>query len=258
MKSFRGYINEMADIDLDAEFLSRALTRTSFNLNAKDFESLKYKNEIQHLFHLNFFPKLDMNILLDSVSAPGLKRAISAIRKSNASNFEALYKYNIKGVGPGEVMLYFLLNNAHLGGGASAGLDLVDKSGDFEIKAVDYSAAGNYVNNFKVGGTFSLADIIRGVQDLKKKAGLGTGAEVNAGELKKIEKAFPKELAKFKQKYVDVTYQNYFKNHKIIFLSNKKGGGFQLGDLIAIKQVQKKDIQFERITSGTIKPRVII
>jgi len=257
MKKFRGYITEMVD-ELDAEFLSRALTRTSFNLMAKDFESLKHKKEIQHLFHLNFFPKLDMSKMLDSVSENGLSKAISMVRKESGPKFEALYKYNIKGVGPGEVMLYFLLNNAHLGGGSSKGLDLVDKSGNFEVKAVDYSPSGKYVNNFKVGGTVALADIMRGVIDLKKKVGGSASSEVNNSDLIDIEKKFPNELKKYKDMYVDRTYNEYFKNHKIIFLSNKKGGGYQLGDLIAIKQVKKSDIMFERITSGTIKPRVKI
>ena len=255
MKRLKGYITEMSAEELDAEFLNRAMVRTAFNLNAKDFESLKYKKEIQHLFHLHFFPSLDLSKLLDKVTEKGLDAAIKAVRASNPANFNSLYKYNIKGVGPGEVMLYFILNNGHLGGGSSAGLDLVDKAGNFEVKAVDYSAAGKYVNNFKVGGTFSMANIIRGVQDLKKQTGLGAGSEVNTGDLTKIEQRFPDALKKLKQEYVDLTYDEYFKNHKIIFLSNKTGGGFQLGDLIAIKQVQKKDIMFERITSGTIKPR---
>lgn len=243
--------------DLDMEFIARAMKVTSFNLAAKDFENLKHKKEIQHLFHLNFFPKFDMSKMLDRVDERKMAALIKDLRKESGSNFEHLYKYNLKGVGPGEVLLYFILNKAHLGGGSSAGLDLVDVSGGYEIKAVDASPQG-YVNNFKVGGTFSMADIIRGVQDLKKAAGLGSGAEVNGAHLKELEKKFPDEMKRYYEQYADVTYKNYFKNHKIIFLSNKKGGGYQLGDIIAIKQVEKKDIVFERITSGTIKPRILM
>lgn len=261
MRKFSNYVTEMAAIsvnDLDAEFIRRAMKVTSFNLNAKDFESLKNKKEIQHLFHINFFSNFDMNKTLDRVKENDLRKVIKDLRASNPKGFEYTYRYNIKGVGPGEVLLYFVLDNAHLGGGSSAGLDLVDKAGGFEVKAVDYSANGRYVNNFKVGGTFSLAEIIRSVQDLKKKAGLGSGSEVNSGDLAKIKAKFPKELQKAYDDFANITYNNYFKNHKIIFISNKKGGGYQLGDLIAIKQVKKSDIMFERITSGTIKPRITI
>lgn len=258
MKKFKTFLKEETMMsELDMEFIRKAMKVASFNLAAKDFESLKYKKEIQHLFHMNFFPKFDTSTLLDRVDKNEMNRIINDLRKENASNFANLYKYNLKGLGPGEVMLYFILNNGHLGGGSSAGLDLVVGSKGYEVKAVDYSPQG-YVNNFKVGGTFSLANIIRGVQDLKKQAGLGTGSEVNAGELKQIGEKFPNELKKFYDQYADVTYKNYFRNHEIIFLSNKRGGGYQLGDVIEVMKVKKEQIQFERITSGTIKPRVMI
>ncbi len=35
--------------ELDADFIARATQVTSFNIRGADFESLKYKNEIQHL-----------------------------------------------------------------------------------------------------------------------------------------------------------------------------------------------------------------
>jgi len=245
---------------LDSEFLNRAMVRTAFNLIAKDFESLTYKKEIQHLFHLHFFPKFNnSNIVhIDRINASDLKKAIKALQGADTRNFESLYKYNIKGVGPGEVMLYFILNNGHLGGGSSAGVDIVDAAGSFEVKAVDYSANGKYVNNFKIGGTFSIADIIRGIQKLKKDAGLGSGSEVNGGQIEAIRNQFPTQLKALENEFIDKSYDNYFKGHKIIFLANKTAGGYRLGDLIGIKQVQKKDIIMERITSGTIKPRVLI
>jgi len=241
---------------MDNAFIKKALKVTSFNLVAKDFESLKYKKEIQFLFSTHFFPSVNIKFL-KSANQRQLNNIITKLRTAESANFQHLYKYNIKGVGPGEVMMYYILDNAHLGGGSSAGLDLVVGNKGYEIKAVDYSPQG-YVNNFKVGGTFSMADIIRGVQDLKKKAGLGTGAEVNSSDLKKLEEKFPNEIKHYYKEYAEVTYKNYFKNHEIIFLSNKNGGGYSLGDVISIKKVEKKDIIFERITSGTIKPRVII
>ena len=64
MQRFRTFLKEMAAVnvaDLDTEFLKRAQKVTSFNLQTKDFESLKYKSEIQHLFHMHFFPKFDLD-----------------------------------------------------------------------------------------------------------------------------------------------------------------------------------------------------
>ena len=59
MQRFRTFLKEMAAVnvaDLDTEFLKRAQKVTSFNLQTKDFESLKYKAEIQHLFNSELGP----------------------------------------------------------------------------------------------------------------------------------------------------------------------------------------------------------
>ena len=61
---FKSYLREMAAVsvaDLDADFLRRAQKVTSFNLTSKDFTSLKYKKEIQHLIRMHFFPKFDLD-----------------------------------------------------------------------------------------------------------------------------------------------------------------------------------------------------
>ena len=58
-------LQEMAAVDisdLDANFLSRAQKVTSFNLRTRDFESLQYKAEIQHLFRTHFFPNFNFII----------------------------------------------------------------------------------------------------------------------------------------------------------------------------------------------------
>jgi len=243
--------------ELNNEFIRKAMKVTSFNLAVKDFESLKYKKEIQHIFGVNFFPKFDMKMVMKRVDKTQINRVISQLRKENPNNFQNLFKYNLKGVGPGEVMMYFLLEDAYLGGGTSAGVDLVIGSDKYEIKAVNYSPKG-YVTNFKVGGTFSLAGIIKRTIDLKVKLGLGAGSEVNLANLEQLKAQYPGEMKEIFDEYADVTYRNYFRNHDIIFVSNKRAGGFQLGDIIDVKRIQKEQIQFERITSGTIKPRVTI
>ena len=64
MQRFRTFLKEMAAVniaDLNTEFLKRAQKVTSFNLQTKDFESLQYKAEIQHLFHMHFFPDFDLD-----------------------------------------------------------------------------------------------------------------------------------------------------------------------------------------------------
>lgn len=251
--SFRDYLKEQMNMDkqLDREFIDRALHVTSFNLTAKDFESTKYKKEIQFLFGTHFFPKFDMTYTVDKVDKVQLNAAIKKLKSESAAKFSALHSYNLKGIGPGEATLYFLINNARLGGGGSAGLDLVVGSNGYEVKAVTVTSDG-YASNFKLGGTFDTSDIINQIRELKKKVG-GTGAEVNQSEIKVIKSKFPKEYAAIEKKYIETAYESYFKHHPIIFIYNT---GPNLGLIAAVKTVKKEDIQLERVTSGVIKPRV--
>ena len=63
MLDFKHYQQLSEEFDLntmDLEFLKRAEKVTAFNITAKDFETLRYKAEIQHLFNKHFFPKFKL------------------------------------------------------------------------------------------------------------------------------------------------------------------------------------------------------
>jgi hypothetical protein len=236
---------------MDKNFIKRALHVTSFNLTADDFKSLKFKQEIQHIFNMHFFPKFDLGQTIDTIDMNKLNKLIDTIKREDPAMFEKMHNYNLKGVGPGEVTLYFLVNSAHLGGGSSAGIDVVARNGDFEVKAVTVTSNG-FATNFKLGGSFDLSDIIKQLVDLKKKVGAG-GEGVNGDALKKIEKAYPNELKRIREEFANRSYEKYFKNHDIIFMYNK---GPNLGKIAAVKRVKKSDIILERVTSGVLKPMV--
>jgi hypothetical protein len=258
MISFKFFTEEgdqMAVAGLNVDFIRRAEKVISFNLTADDFQSVEYKKEIQWLFTKNFFPAFDINhYAMDTVDISKLNVAINRLKIISKSGYEKLHKYNIKGIGPGEVVMYYLLNKGHLKGGSSAGVDLVVGSAQYEIKAVDISPDGKIANNFKTGGTFSTSDLIDRAEKLKTKVGAG-GEGVNGAAIKQIIAKFPKEWKKLEEDYKKRVYDNYFKNHEIIFINNKST---KLGEIAAIKKIQLNDIFFERVTSNVIKPKVAI
>ena len=95
--------------DLDTEFLAKAQTLTSFNLKGSDFTSLKYKKEIQHLFHMKYFPKFDMDGTIKGQPTVGkVNSVLKELKRIDSTAFGKLHKYDIKGVGPGEAMLFFI------------------------------------------------------------------------------------------------------------------------------------------------------
>jgi hypothetical protein len=236
---------------MNKDFIKRALHVTSFNLNASDFQSTKYKNEIQHIFNMHFFPKFNLKDTIESVDMNKINTLIEKLKREDSAMFSKMHNYNLKGVGPGEVTLYFLVNSAHLGGGSSAGVDLIASNGKFEVKAVDVTASG-YATNFKLGGTFNLSDIVKDLLDLKKKVN-ATGEGVNKAALDAIRKKYPDELKRIEADFAQRAYDNYFKNHEIIFIKNSTK---DVGKIMAIKKVKKSDIMLDRLTSGVLKPNV--
>jgi hypothetical protein len=82
----------------------------------------------------------------------------------------------------------------------------------------------------------------------------GTKTEIAGGIIAEIKQKAPNDYETIEQQYAKITYDNYFKNHEIIFINNASGA--KLGNIEAIKQVTLKDIIIERVTSGTIKPRI--
>lgn len=241
-------------MDLDLEFIKRAEIVTSFNLVSADFTTLKYKKEIQFLFNKHFFPKFDLSKTVSSVNKDTLNRLISQLRSLDPQKFANLHSYNLKGIGPGEATLFFLINNAHLGGGTSAGVDLIAGGKEYEIKAVKVSS-DNLASDFKLGGTVPLSEVIVKLVNLSNKYKLGgTRTEISGSIVNNMRVKAPSEFKDIEDMYADIAYNNYFKNHEIIFINNSSGG--KLGNIESIKKVTKKDVMIERLTSGTVKPKV--
>ncbi len=268
MKRLLSYMNEMAAVvvdDLDVDFLNRAQKVTSFNLQTADLESLKYKSEIQHLFHRHFFPKFDLGKTISGdIKMNSANKIIKQLKSIDKAAFNKLHFYNLKGVGPGEATLFFICDKAVLGGGASAGVDVIIAGNKYEVKAAQYSKATNTVYGFKLGGTVPLGDMVTKATALKNKLGMVTKGkgqnEVNKSQIEAIRKKFPREWKAIEAQYGRVAYK-YFGTTPVIFMNNNGSGGRLTsdgGEIIAIKKIKQSDIQIDVITQGTIKPRVKI
>ena len=263
------YSLEMDGLDLD--FIKRASTSNTFKLDAKDFQSLKYKNEIRFLISKRWFPDLQMSdLFLSAIDFNSLNTALNTIHGANKSGFLELLQEEPKGMGPGEVLLYFLLDNAHLGGGNSAGIDIIDNGTPYEIKAVKRKSDGT-LYNFKLGGTVPISNILNKIMKLKEEL-LKFYPKIKEGEATGINN---KHLAGFEDRkflkhiktlgllpwdallmeFQDVAYNGYFKAHPIIFVGSKAASKDEIGRIYNILDVQQKQIGMS-VTSGTIKPHV--
>jgi len=268
MNRFKGYLKEMAEFkvsDLDAEFIRRATKVTSFNLKGADFESLDHKAEIQHVIQTYWFPKFDLKNTMRGLNVNKINNAIDQLKKADRFYFDKLYDWQPKGVGPGEVLLYFLINDAVLGGGTSAGIDVKIGGKNYEVKAANLTGDGKSVYGFRLGGTVNVSQEVRQAIDMKEKLGFTTAGkgqgEVNKTQITAIQKKFPKEWESIRKSYVDKAYK-YFAGQTVIFFNNNRSTGGKLtraaGNLAAVKKVKKDDIEIDVITQNSIKPRVKI
>lgn len=239
--------------DLNVDFLKTTQKITSFNIKASYFHSLKYKKELQYLFWFHFFPNFDMSKTINRVDKNELNKLVGELKMCNNVMFPKLHAYNLKGIGPGETTLFFLLDNAHLGGGSSASADLIVDNTKYEVKSVTVSR-DRVASNFKLGGTVPLADILLDLNNLRTTLKLGgTRTEISGSIIKEMKEKRPEEYKAIDMKYAKISYDEYFKSHKVIFINNL---GNKMGIIEEIKNVKLDDISIERVTNGTIKPKV--
>ncbi len=269
-------IQEMAAVnvaDLDMNFLNRAQKVTSFNLKPSDFQSTRYKAEIQHLFGRTFFPNFDLSqTLKGQPNMRKLNALIDQLKKENMRNYNRLHFYNLKGIGPGEATLYFLMDDADLGGGGSGGVDLIVKGTPYEIKASLVSKDGS-LSGFKLGGTAPVGPIVTKLVEYKEQLGFKTQGkgqnEVNNNQMAAIKKKYPREYAKLEADFGRVAGK-YFGNTPIIFINNNASDKIDpedeaektrlltatAGNIVAISKVQPRHIKMHVATQGTLKPKI--
>jgi hypothetical protein len=276
--AYQRAINEEKFVDgLDLDYINKCSVSNAFKIDTKDLQSLTFKTEIRFLITRKYFPELQTSdIFLPKITtAKELNKSLSTIASLNPGAILDLLQLNAgSGLGPGEALLYFLLDGVTIGGGSSAGVDVIDGGTKYELKAVKLRKNDMMLTDFKLGGTVDISGIQKGLMDLKK-AMLETLPKVKEGEKTGINKdhieAFQDSKVKkvikergltnyedLEKEFQELAYNEYFKAHPIIFMGSKDANRSEFGRIFAIMDVQKKDIRIHQVTSSTIKPGVII
>ena len=255
MKSFKFYVTEESFSldDLDMEFIRQAEQITTFNLNETHFRTLEYKKEIQHLFVKHFFPGFSLSDTIDKVDKDAINKVVRQLKAIDKERFKKLHRYNLDRVGPGEATLFFIINNAVLGGGGSAGTDLFVDGKLYEIKGAKYNVDENTVSDFKLGGTVELQDLMGRLMDLRDRLGIsGSRTEISKNRMKAMRREAPKEFEEIEQEYVERAFQ-YLNKNDLIIMNNNDAIKNQ-GEAMIVGKIRKRDVGLERLTSNTIKP----
>ena len=276
--AYQRAINEEKFVDgLDLDYINKCSVSNAFKIDTKDLQSLTFKTEIRFLITRKYFPELQTSdIFLPKITtAKELNKSLSTIASLNPGAILDLLQLNAgSGLGPGEALLYFLLDGVTIGGGSSAGVDVIDGGTKYELKAVKLRKNDMMLTDFKLGGTVDISGIQKGLMDLKKamletlpkvKEGEKTG--INNDHIEAFQNSKVKKVIKergltnyedLEKEFQELAYNEYFKAHPIIFMGSKDANRSEFGRIFAIMDVQKKDIRIHQVTSSTIKPGVII
>lgn len=247
-------------ISLDTTFIKRATRVTSFNLTSADFTKNDYKREIQSLYQQYMFGSFDPDMALDKIDILKYNKLVKLLKSDSKDQYEKLHNLSLRGVGPGEAVLFLLTKEGHLGGGSSAGVDLVVGTTKYEVKAVKWKskATKDYVSDFKLGGN------IQGMTQLEseiQKDMFARGytnspgaAEIKGSLFQQFEKDDKAAYKVFEARYQKLA-KEYFSGHETIFIQTESNQP-DFGEIITIKRVKEEDIKMERYTSRSIKPLV--
>ena len=261
MISFKEFLKENIKIeDLDQEFLKRAEKVAAVNLSASDFKSTKHKNEIRYLMGKNFLTEI--NIFDLTTKGDFSKEKFNAfMEKLTPANKALIFDYGSQWkMGPGEIVSYLIFDDCSLGGEVSGDLHFGSKV--YEMKAVKIS--GEYMSDFKLGGTVNFNKIINDLFELGKKAEISFGPQGNSiekGPMSIIKEKFPNEFKEIEKRYAETAYKGYFSKHTNVFvganIKASSNGGFKF-KCIDVKDVKENQIFIERYTSNSLKPLIKI
>ena len=277
MRRFKTLIQEMAAVnvaDLNTEFISKAERVISFNLSPNNFTNLEFKNEIQYLIKKHYFPKFDLSkTIKGQPTVKKLNALIEPLKSKYPSMYNKLHNYNLKGVGPGEATLYFLLDDGYLGGGTSGGIDMTVGSTPYEIKAALVNSQKTHVSGFKLGAGVDYKRIITELMKMKDEYGIkttGKGKEEIPGKsgIMVMRERDPQKMAKLDKEF-QKECRDYFGNKQVIFISNNSSSKIDKefpdagkqkvlsasgGTIISIQKVNPLKCQIQVVTQGVIKP----
>jgi ATP phosphoribosyltransferase len=92
------------------------------------------------------------------------------------------------------------------------------------------------------------------LNNLRNRLGLGgSRTEIKTTIINDMRIKATGEFKLIEAKYAKLAAE-YFAGHKTIFINNSSGPN--IGKIEAVKNVKASDIMIERVTSGTVKPKI--
>lgn len=223
---------------------------SSINLEVNKLKLNEENQTIIRYFYLMKKFKLDKSPFVNSIDMSSINSSIEMLKRNNSSSLNEIYNLKPKkDAGPGEFLLYFLINSSSIEGTG----DLKLSGQTYEVKSAKISTnfGGKHAYDFETG-TYKAVDTIYQLNLLaesffNRKIPYHSLPKSAIDQLKNTE-----QYESIKNNYAKNVVDNYFKSDKIIIFNRKT-------KLIsAIKKIKPEDVSIERITRGSIKPLIKI
>ena len=245
----------------DNPYLKKYENKLPYNDKAipeSDYTNITHKKQIREIFNKNYFKNFsDYLKTLDSPQQ--INQRIKKLKEINIQGYNNLFA-KVYSLGPGERVLYYLIDSAELGGGSSAGVDITVNGSQYEIKGANISAAsGNniFAYGFEVSRSLDVFSIINSIYALcqQNNISIESRTEIKTSSIDALRLKMPKEYAIIERKFAILLGSDYFKN-KLIILNNNNSKNYGLVEFIG--KVNADNITIERISRGVVRPKIKI
>lgn len=208
---------------------------------------LDYKEAIQELYCEVFFPSLTPNDLLNTADERSLNVLIDVMKSRHRQYFDFVFNYKPNGIGPGEVMLYFLTNNSKLAGFKTGDLVINDTTYEVKVPKIVSRNGKMVANDVRLASIKNLDNVYYKLLTLQRKYNLRTLEKSQLDILRQKDPSMANIESDF-QKGVE----EYFSNKYAIFLYGGDAGG-KRGSVAAVKKVKANEVSLLRVTAREFK-----
>ena len=244
------------------DFIKRVTSVTGLNVKESDFQTLEYKNVLRMLYIQHIIPELGKALKINpdgtytgikTITKEALNSKINILRSS--PKYMDLFQTKPGGTGPGEIVIFLLVDKAVLSGGSKS-YDITAGNLHYEVKSVNITSNGK-LYGFATGSTVSAAQYAMGaLKELGKSLGMNiTGNSINVSQLQQIRQKAPDQYNDIEKIYKKGVAE-YFAKHPTIFFGSQSSNSSNRGTVLCMKNVKEEDISIHEVSLNTVKPYV--
>lgn len=231
---------------------------SKFNINSikiDDLRSIKAKDKIRKKLE-RILDGAQTFASIDDCTAKDINTSIAAMNSNDRLLYNQLFKvYSGRGLGPGEFILYLLIDDLTLTPSNST-YDASSGRSKVEIKAGRYHQANRAIYDFKPGGSSNLVKTYNAVADdlynLAKSENINT-KELPTAQISALKKKAPALYEDARRVYAEAV-ATYFKEKTIVIFG--RDGKDQGKCLLIGSNIRPNDIDIYAVTRGFVKPLI--